>query len=326
MSFLPIKNRFRSGLLILPLFVLLFGLSSALKATPDTVKVGVFVTSIFDFSLSDRSYSVDFWMWLHYRNDSLNLLESTEISNSKEYTYLLSDIETTNGINWATQKCKAIIKKEWDVTNFPFDRQVLTIELEESILDTSELVYLADTANSRFDRRISVDGWKITHFSISAAEKNYRTTYGDPHLSGESTYASAEVIFHFSRDGISMFFKLFTGIYVAFFISVLVFFMGPENPERFGVLVGTLFAGIGNKYVVDSLLPETTAYTLVDKVHTLAFIMIFLALAATVIAYRLDYNGKRKTGWLVDKISFSLIMSLFVGLNIWFFVQALGGS
>ncbi len=291
---------------------------------PDTAKIGAFVTSIFDFSLADNSFSADFWLWLNYSFDSTaNLLESTEISNAKHYEYFLPDVEIVNGITWGTQKCRATIKKDWNIANFPFDNQVLIIEMEESILDATELVYVADTVNTIYDHRIHIDGWTITDFGIRTGIKDYRTSYGDPEISGSSHYAGAEVFFKFQRDGISLFFKLFTGIYVAFGISLLVFFMGPENAERFGLLVGSLFAGIGNKYVVDSLLPETTTYTLVDKVHTLTFLTILVSLITTVIAYRLNHVEKRKAAWRVDKTGFIIVIVAYFSLNIYFFLQVI---
>jgi hypothetical protein len=49
--------------------------------------------------------------------------------------------------------------------------------------------------------------------------------------------------------------------------------------SRFGLSVGSLFAVIGNKYIIDSALPESSSFTLVDLLHgiTLFFILAVIA-------------------------------------------------
>ena len=113
---------------------------------------------------------------------------------------------------------------------------------------------------------------------------------------------------------------LFVGIYVAYLISLMVFFMGPENPERFGLIVGALFAGFANKYIVDSIMPPTIMLTLPDKIHNVTFAYIILHLVVTVIAYRFDANERLKHGWRIDRWAFVISFTSFVGIN-WYLVS-----
>ena len=71
------------------------------------------------------------------------------------------------------------------------------------------------------------------------------------------------------RDAWGLFMKIFIGMYIAFLIAIISFTPHPSELEpRFGLPVGGLFAAVGNKYIIDSLLPESSSFTLVD---TLAF-------------------------------------------------------
>ena len=285
---------------------------------PDTVKVGVFFTSVYDLNLAEKSFTADLWIWYNYRNDSINPLESVEISNAKEFEFQSDDIEKINNINWATHKCKATVKKEWNLKNFPFDKQELYVEIEDAIYDTEQLIYVADVANSKYDKNIKLDEWQIKSFKIEQMHKTYETTYGNPGLEGTSDYPGIKASFVLERDGVGLFFKLFIGIYVAYLISLSVFFMGPENPERFGMIVGALFAGVANKYIVESLMPQTIMLTLPDKIHNLTFIYIIFHLIITVLAYRLTVKEKIKLGWRVDVTCFLLSIISFVIINfIW---------
>ena len=35
---------------------------------PDTVKVGIYITSIHDIDFKQKEYNVNFWLWLKYKN------------------------------------------------------------------------------------------------------------------------------------------------------------------------------------------------------------------------------------------------------------------
>ena len=293
------------------------------KITPDTVKIGVFFTSIYDLNLAEKSFTADFWIWYNYTNDSINPLESVEISNAKEFEFTSADIEKIGKINWATHKCKATIKKEWNLKNFPFDKQELRVDIEDAMYDSEQLVYIADVANSKFDKNIKLDEWQIKSFKVSQMKKVYETTYGNPELKGSSEYPGLQASFVLERDGVGLFFKLFIGIYVAYLISLSVFFMGPENPERFGMIVGALFAGVANKYIVDSLMPQTIMLTLPDKIHNLTFIYIIFHLIITVLAYRLTVKEKEKLGWRIDVTCFLLSIISFITINFYWVSEAI---
>jgi len=293
------------------------------KIMPDTVKVGVFFTSIYDLNFAEKSFTADFWIWYNYRNDSINPLESIEIANAKEFEFTSADVEKVGNVNWATHKCKAELKKEWNLANFPFDKQEFHVEIEDAIYDSEQLVYLADVANSKYDKSIQLDEWKIKTFKVEETKKTYETTYGNPELNGTSSYPGIKASFVLERDGVGLFFKLFIGIYVAYLISLSVFFMGPENPERFGMIVGALFAGVANKYIVESLMPQTVMLTLPDKIHNLTFIYIIFHLVITVFAFRLSVKEKIKLGWRVDIVCFALSLISFIAINCLWVVEAI---
>jgi hypothetical protein len=35
---------------------------------PDTVKVGIYITSIHDIDFKQKEYAITFWLWLKYKN------------------------------------------------------------------------------------------------------------------------------------------------------------------------------------------------------------------------------------------------------------------
>lgn len=302
----------------LVVFIAGFDLSSF--AQRDTCRLGIYINSIYDFRLDEKSFSVDFWIWMNCRNDSLNLRDILELPNSKTVEFSNFSIEKNAGWNWATQKCKAQLMHQWDISKFPFDTQRLRIEIENSEYDTTRLVYQADKANSRIDSVFSSNEWSIENFTIISDIRTYKTTYGNPELSGTSSYPRvvAEITIKRKNSWLVLG-KMLTGVYAAFLISCLVFFVSSENQDsRFGLCVGGLFAAIGNKYIVESVVPSSITNTLMDNVHNLTFTFILLIVGIIIISLKLfesdDPDKKSRSLWL-DKVAFYSIVIAYAVIN-----------
>lgn len=296
---------------------------SGSNSKPDTVKIGAFVNDIYDINLSEQSFSAQFWVWFNYRNPELKPLETLEITNAKSLETGLDFTEEKDGVVWAGKKVEAAIKKDWDIRRFPFDEQVMSIELEESDLDIGSMIYVADRENTKLDPNLRLGNWIIDSFRISVGTKKYDTTYGDPTLSEASEYPRATLQIFIRRQSWGLFFSLFTGLYVAFFISSLVFFIDPiEVDPRFGLSVGGLFAAVGNKYIVDSILPQSTTFTLVDKLHILTYIFLLLCIVLSVISLRIWKNGKEITSARFDRRAYIAIVTLYLTINVWLIFAA----
>jgi hypothetical protein len=314
------KNR--SRLLILALFI-----TNGLLAQKDTCTIGLYINTVYDFNLEDKSFMADFWMWMNYKNDSLNFNDAIEIPNSKSADFSHYNMEKKGNINWATQKCKVQVIYTWDVTKFPFDEQHLRIELEDARYDATQIVYLADTANSKIDSSFNSKEWSMEGFKIWADVQTHSTTYGNPELTGSSSYprVTAELLIRRNNSWL-MLAKMLTGAYVAFLISCLVFFVSSQNQDsRFGLCVGGLFAAIGNKYIVESVVPASTTTTLMDNVHTLTFTFILLIVGIIIVSlffYESGDEKKRRRSLKLDRWAFFSVASLFILINVYLIWRA----
>lgn len=292
------------------------GLPQFALAQPDTVKIGAFINDIFDVNLSEKSFSAQFWVWFNYQKPDLKPLETLEIPNAKSLEYSLDFTEEKGGTQWAGKKVVATLKKDWDVRRFPFDEQLMTIELEESDQDIESMVYVPDRGNTRLDSGLKLSNWEIERFELFTGSKKYDTTYGDPELTEGSAYPFATLSIWIKRKSWGLFFSLFTGMYVAFFIASLVFFIDPVDADpRFGLSVGGLFAAVGNKYIVDSILPQSTTFTLVDKLHILTYIFMLLCIVLSVISLRTWKNGNHVRSRRFDRLAYYLIVSTYILIN-----------
>ena len=120
------------------------------------------------------------------------------------------------------------------------------------------------------------------------------------------------------RDSWWLFLKLFIGMYISFLLSLLCFFIHRETIEsRFSLSVGALFAVIGNKYVVDSALPESTTFTLVDSLHGITLCFVFAVVACSAYILKLMKINKFEQAERFDKLSSRILVLTYLFLNLW---------
>jgi len=290
----------------------------------DTVKVGAYIISVHDINFHDKEYTIRFWLWFLYKNPDFDFVKQLDIPNAKEIDEpeLVSD--TVDGKAWVQLKMKCTMKENWVVHNFPFDQQHLRVRVENSVFDATHLIFAADKRHSMFDDIEGLDGWHIEDFTVSSDTTHYSTGFGDPRVGHDAqTFSTFKIDMNIKRDAWGLFMKIFIGMYIAFLIALISFVSYPwELEPRFGLPVGGLFAAVGNKYIIDSLLPESPEFSLVDTLHSITFFGILSVLAVSAISLKY-YNAGDKEGCLrADRIGSRVVAGLFIALNIYYIAVA----
>lgn len=260
-------------------------------AQPDTVKIGTFVTSIHDFNLIDNTFSGEMHLWCLYKNNKFNFEKELEIKNSNSVNFSNSSIEETNNGYWYYVKSLFTIRKNWNTKSYPFDKQILHFTLESSEHDISELIFQTDSINTKVAESVqnNLNEWKITKSNVYADSTIYSTNFGNSNLSEKSVYSDFNLDIELERKfPYSILFKLITGLLVSFTIALCVFFINPIHTDpRFGLCVGALFAAVGNKYIIEGLIPPNSNLSMLDLLHNITFIFIILIIISSVISLKL---------------------------------------
>jgi hypothetical protein len=292
--------------------------SDSTEQAPDTVKVGAYIISVHDINFHNKEYTVRFWLWLLYDNLEFDFPTQIDIPNAKHIDKPEVIMDMVDGKMWQLMKMKCLMKHNWRVGDFPFDKQQLVVHIENSIYDQNSLVFIPDEMGSTFDRELTLDGWRITNFEVNTDTHEYTTVFGDPSTDMlHSEYASFNIKLDIERDAWGLFMKIFIGMYIAFMISILSFTTKPSELEpRFGLPVGGLFAAVGNKYIIDSLLPESSSFTLVDSLHATTFMAIFLTLLVSAIALHYSDRGNDPAAMKVNYWGSRVVVISYVVTNL----------
>ncbi|HTH55972.1 MAG TPA: hypothetical protein VL728_07985 [Cyclobacteriaceae bacterium] len=307
------------------LFLLFMAFARLGYTQPDTVDIGAYMMSVHDINFHDKEYTARFWLWFLYKNRDFDFVNQLDITNAKsmDQPQILDD--SLNGRKYSMLKMKCTMKENWNVEDFPFDSQHLKIQIENSLYDRSSLVFRPDAKGSKFDADEALAGWDIRNFKVEAIDNVYETGFGDNRPGKENQVFSAFVIsMDIDRNAWGLFLKIFVGMYIAFLIAMVSFAPHPGELEpRFGLPVGGLFAAVGNKYIIDSILPESTTFTLVDTLHAITFFTIFAILVVSAICLKLLDREKEKLAVLVNRIGARLIGAIYLIANIALVVSAI---
>ncbi len=320
------KTLYFGSLLI---FYAIFPLSGSKcqEASPDTVSVGTYVTSIHDIDFKQKEFTINLWLWLKYKNKDFDFLQNLEIPQAKSISRSFATIDSSGERQYLLMKLQCVMKDSWKIGNFPFDKQRLRLSIENSQYDSKYLVFVPDTIGKHYDPRFTLSGWTIDSCITSRGIKAYETAFGDESLAKPHTeYSSYRVILSIHRDASGLFWKMFLGMYIAFLIAYICFYIHTDSMDsRFGLSVGSIFAVIGNKYIIDSALPESTSFTLVDTLHGLTLFFIFAVISCTAFSLKLVKKNKQKKADRFDMIMAQSLLLAYIILNLYFISRASSG-
>ena len=305
----------------------LYSNTNAQVTVPDTVRVGIYITSIHDIDFKEKEYTANLWLWLKYKNKKFDFYNNLEIPQAKNFTKSFVTVDSSDGKIYMLMKLQCVMKDSWRIENFPFDRQNLRLFIENSQYDLRSLVFVADTVGNHYDNRFTLRGWIIDSCLINTGVKVYETAFGDEEFAKpRSEYSSFRTRLVIKRDASGLFWKMFLGMYIAFLIAYVCFFIHSDGMDsRFGLSVGSIFAVIGNKYIIDSALPESSSFTLVDTLHGVTLFFIFATIAANAYSLKLIKRNKMEKAYKFDLFCAGVMFVMYLAMNAWFIWQASKG-
>jgi len=121
------------------------------------------------------------------------------------------------------------------------------------------------------------------------------------------------------RRGSSLFLKLFIGGILSFLVSALIFLIDKKELQpRVTLAVGAIFGGIGNRYFIDTVLPEVQVLTKADAISNFILFMIFFNIVIMVLqhtkAEEIKYFESSGNSFFYSIYSFFIIL---IGILLW---------
>lgn len=289
-------------------------------AAPATVQAGIYVDRVVELSVKDVGWTVDFYLWFRWKGGGIDPGENFQVVDGWIDSKEKADEFTNGDERYTLYRVVARITKFFDVSRFPCDDHILTINIESPAFERNKLLFVADTENSGISSRVQIAGYSIRQREILEKPHAYRSTRGDPRLTAgtERLHSQLRLGIWISRPSWGFYLKMFMALFGAVGVALLVFFIKPTDVDpRFGLGVGALFAVIANAYVTSSLVPDIGTMTLADMVNIVGIVAIFLALLqSTISLYLYDIKGKEALSRLFDRVSFVVLLGGYVVINV----------
>lgn len=296
----------------LALFLLATILNQTLNAQPATpadspkqkMECGVFPVALYDFDVANHEFSTSFYLWCNAPNADIKLDKTLEVVNALSYESKYSDQSPKDGKSLTQTRYFAKVYHEWDMTSFPFDRQTLKVHLEDGVNDINALRFIPDIQNSKVASDLILNGWKLENFKLSEEPHDYASGFGSGR--DKSTYSRMTLTFDIKRQGMRNFINYFLGFFVAALLSAFACIIATD---RFSFILAAIFALIGNKYVLDQLLPATASFTLSDNLQLATFVYVMGTSLFVALDTMPDHAERKRFRFLSPKMA---VIGLFV--------------
>ena len=268
--------------------------SESMAPSPDAqvAKAGMIVMEIGEFDLQKNTFSATFWVWIASDGERGDDLEQVDWLNATELDTLQKQSAVVGGEYWNLRKMRGTFRTEWDLRNFPVDRQYLTIRLEATEKEVDAFVYKKDLESPSYLHEVDVPGWSVGDLKATTGVNTYRSNFGDPRIVADtvSRFSFIEFAVEIRRKNHSILLKVLAGALAS---SILVFasygfhlIIPSTIPTRFSLLSGSVFAVVLSLRSASSKISDPPYITSVDTIHLIVVAYIIVGVVAGMVYFR----------------------------------------
>lgn len=256
---------------------------------PVTVTVGAYINDVQQLDLTTHSYNVDFYLWFRWTEPAINPSATLEFMNSFQlWGHILTPLseepeQLPDGSYYMALRNQGQFNTKLPLEHYPFDKQQLTVEFEDSNLPSDKLIYVADANPITLNPEISLPGYRIGTPTLAIVDKPYPTAFGDTSASAPPSYWRVTLAIPVSRPVFTYALKLLLPILLVVASAALMLLVHPSYVDgRIGIGITALLTLVALQLTMNSQLPEVDYLMMMDKVYFVAYLFVVLGLALVV--------------------------------------------
>ena len=257
------------------LFFIFFSLSSLAG-----IKVGSYINDIHNLELRSQSYQVDLYIWFKWTDKELNPAESFEFMNPFElwsHTVTKSyekPIKLPTGEYYQVIRIEGGFTHKFDLENYPFDKQYLTVEFEDSDSIEHNIEMTLDGGNYvTMNPDLKFPGFILGAPQMEIIKKVHPTNFGDIRKESlKTTFSRVKLKIPINRPVVTYIVKLILPILCVVFSTCLIFLFKPTYVDsRVGIGITSLLTIVALQITLNDELPEIDYLVLMDKIYILTW-------------------------------------------------------
>lgn len=294
--------------------------SEAAAPGPEKITVGAYINDIQELDFRTHSYSVDLYVWFRWRNKDLDPSKSLEFMNRfapddhvRDQLYEKPK-EMPDGSFYSIVRNQGRFSTKMKLEQYPFDRQDLRIDLEDSTGGTGSQIYVPDATPVAMSPQVSIPGFTLGAPRLMIVDHPYPTNFGDLTVAAQEAYSRAQLILPIERPLTALSIKTFLPILLIMACAGLVLFIRPAFIDaRVGLGITALLTLVALQLAGGSGLPDVDYLTMVDKVYLASYAFIMLVLLRVVRAsWMAEADGGERSVARRDRVAFGVIVVLYV--------------
>ncbi len=268
--------------------------SQAKSPNASEVLVGVYLNDVQAIDLKLHNYMVDFYIWYRWKTPDIDPSKSMEFVNHSESwgTMLTPSSEEPqkldDGSFYQVVHVQGKMSKKMDLHDYPFDKQIIRIVVEDTTSDAGAMKYVVDKVSVNSD--LKLPGFLYRTPTLTAVDYTHQTTFGDPRSASASTYSRITLDLPIERPHVNAFMKNILPILLAVICCSLAFLLHPSLVDsRFQIAVVSLLSIVALQMTSAQDLPTIEYMTLLDNLYVIGYFYCIYVVAALTFSTKLAH-------------------------------------
>ncbi|MGK7962145.1 flagellar biosynthesis protein FlgM [Crocosphaera sp.] len=291
------------------------------------ILVGIYTLDVAKINEVDQTVYIDFYLGLQWYDSRLDSSLSQanlspyqckldqvwhpnlHIINQRHLDKELDEIAHINpqGIVTYRQRFYGQLATSLDLKRFPFDEQLIKIELISFSYSPEEIHFIEAEELNGISDEISLVNWSFQGLSTHS-----HAHYLQPE---QQDYARFDYQIQVKRHSSFYAWRVLFPVALIVFMSDLVFWLEPTQIiPQITLATATMVSLITYQFILRQELPKMNYLTAEDKVIVGSMLLVFIALVESVTSINLVAGGYRELALYLDDILKWLVPILFMGL------------
>jgi hypothetical protein len=290
---------------------------------PMVVTVNAFVVDVISVSDVDQAFTVDVYFTAEWRDPRLRG-ETTRtlalgeiwdpklgIVNERSLDALLPEVATVepDGSVTSTQRVIGELGARMNLRDFPFDTQILTVDLVSYGYSPGEVELRPKAKTTNGLESFSASGWRL----------QLGRAYSEPLVIPAIGEQRSQVKFEIDaeRDADYHRWTMYVPLVFIVLMAWMVFWIDPSLiPSQIGLSTASVFTLIAFRFSLRLALPAVSYMTQLDKFLLGCTVLVFLALGQAVFTGRLVKQERETLARSMDAWGRWIYLALFIVLSV----------
>ncbi|HSW56977.1 MAG TPA: hypothetical protein VLH15_01085 [Dehalococcoidales bacterium] len=267
---------------------------------PVKVKVGIYVLNIGRLDTSTGAFTVDFY--LSFTSDTPSDPGRFEFINGRATTIDKSIDEPTSKF----YRIQAALTSNLNLSDYPFDKHNLTIEIEDKEQTINSQVYEVYYPDSGIDPIVQLAGWNISGFDAEVVEHRYELW--------DTTFSKYIFNIQIERITLAAILKTLLPAFIIVMVGLLSLLLSPDKIiPRLTLNTGAFTGAVLFHLNMTSSLPPLGYLTVGDRFMLINYLALTLSLISTLLAlYYVDKKLQVKAD-RIHKLALAIVPLIWLG-------------